>query len=208
MIGNSNNLPRLQKHFKKMFAGVHSLIISEEDQSLIIGVQSKEGEQVLFFQTISIKQYPNINDWLTRVEKEISLTLAKLLAQSIPELIQIQKEFHNTNDFVQWLDKYQAQLVVLAFQVSWSENVEKLLTQESRIDLYPALKQIESTLGILADLVLADQPTVRRRKLEHLVGSKILEKSIDKNQQVFFLIFSNRLLRLLNMFINVMSLEH
>ena len=169
MIGNSNNLLRLQKHFKKMFAGVHALIINEEDPTLIEGVQSKEGEQVKFFNQISIKQHPNINDWLTRVEKEISLTLAKLLAQSIPQLLTIQSNLSNTQAFIEWLDQYQAQLVVLAFQVSWSENMERLLSLEKNVDLQPALRQIESTLGILADLVLADQPTVRRRKLEHLV---------------------------------------
>ena len=107
MIGNSNNLVRLQKHFKKMFAGVHSLLINEEDPNVIEGVQSKEGEQVKFFTTISIKQHPNINDWLTRVEKEISLTLAKLLAQSIPELLTIQNNLSDTSAFVNWLDQYQ-----------------------------------------------------------------------------------------------------
>ena len=53
--------------------------------------------------------------------------------------------------------------------MSWSENIERLLNQKNNNDLQPALKQIESTLSLLADLVLADQPTVRRRKLEHLV---------------------------------------
>lgn len=67
--------------------------------------------------------------------------------------------------------------MVLAFQVSWSENIERLLNISKNVDLYPALQQIESTLGILADLVLADQPTVRRRKLEHLVGRKITNLS-------------------------------
>jgi dynein heavy chain 1 len=107
MIGNSNNLIRLQKHFKKMFAGVHTLMINEVDSTLIEGIQSKEGEQVKFFNQISIKQYPNINDWLTRVEKEISLTLAKLLAQSIPQLITIQNNLHDTQAFINWLDQYQ-----------------------------------------------------------------------------------------------------
>ena len=107
MIGNSNNLVRLQKHFKKMFAGVHSLLINDEDPNVIEGVQSKEGEEVKFFNSISIKQHPNINDWLTRVEKEISLTLAKLLAQSIPQLLTIQSNLTDTTAFVSWLDQYQ-----------------------------------------------------------------------------------------------------
>jgi dynein heavy chain 1, cytosolic len=68
---------------------------------------------------------------------------------------------------------FKAQLIVLAFQVSWSENIERILEQKTKStnndSLAQALEQIESTLGILANMVLADQPTVRRRKLEHLV---------------------------------------
>ena len=107
MIGNSNNLLRLQKHFKKMFAGVHSVIINENDQTLIDSVQSKEGEQVQFFNSISTKQYPKINDWLTRIEKEISLTLATLLAQAITKLITIQRNLNDKQAFLNWLDQYQ-----------------------------------------------------------------------------------------------------
>lgn len=46
IIGNSQNLPRLQKHFKKMFAGVNSIILNEEN-TIVMGIMSKEGEQVL-----------------------------------------------------------------------------------------------------------------------------------------------------------------
>ena len=45
IIGNSKNVPRLQKHFKKMFAGVHSVILSE-DHTQVLGISAKEGEQV------------------------------------------------------------------------------------------------------------------------------------------------------------------
>jgi dynein heavy chain 1 len=171
IIGNSKNIGRLQKHFKKMFAGVHTLLMNE-DNTIVNGVVSKEGEEVHFYNHISIMD-TSINEWLTKVEKEISLTLAKLLSRAIPELIKIQENLEDTSAFVKWLDQYQAQLVVLAFQVSWSENIERTLEQKSKTnnnDLLPnSLQRIESTLGILANMVLADQPTVRRRKLEHLI---------------------------------------
>ena len=48
IIGNSKNVSRLQKHFKKMFAGVTSIILDEE-KGLITGICSKEGEEVTFF---------------------------------------------------------------------------------------------------------------------------------------------------------------
>lgn len=45
IIGNSKNIARLQKHFKKMFAGVASIILNE-DNTVIRGIASREGEEV------------------------------------------------------------------------------------------------------------------------------------------------------------------
>ena len=49
IIGNSKNIGRLQKHFKKMFAGVASILLNE-DSTIVKGLSSKEGEEVLFIQ--------------------------------------------------------------------------------------------------------------------------------------------------------------
>ena len=46
IIGNSKNVARLQKHFKKMFAGVASVILNEENTQ-VLGVMSREGEEVI-----------------------------------------------------------------------------------------------------------------------------------------------------------------
>ena len=45
IIGNSKNIPRLQKHFKKMFAGIAAILLNDENTE-IRGVASKEGEEV------------------------------------------------------------------------------------------------------------------------------------------------------------------
>ena len=44
IIGNSKNIGRLQKHFKKMFAGVASILLNE-DSTIVKGLSSKEGEE-------------------------------------------------------------------------------------------------------------------------------------------------------------------
>jgi dynein heavy chain 1, cytosolic len=49
IIGNAQNIARLQKHFKKMFAGVNSLVIDAETSKLIVGIESREGEKVRIF---------------------------------------------------------------------------------------------------------------------------------------------------------------
>lgn len=45
IIGNSKNVARLQKHFKKMFAGVSAILLNE-DNTVITGIASREGEEV------------------------------------------------------------------------------------------------------------------------------------------------------------------
>ena len=45
IIGNSKNVPKLQKHFKKMFAGISSVVLSE-DETKVLGICSREGEIV------------------------------------------------------------------------------------------------------------------------------------------------------------------
>lgn len=45
IIGNSKNVARLQKHFKKMFAGVSSIKLNE-DNTIITGIASREAEEV------------------------------------------------------------------------------------------------------------------------------------------------------------------
>lgn len=85
IIGNSKNVPRLQKHFKKMFAGVNSIKLNE-DNTEVLGLCSKEGEEVTLVKPISIKDNPIINDWLTMLEREMRFSLATYLGHAIQEL--------------------------------------------------------------------------------------------------------------------------
>uniref|UniRef100_A0A8C4QIF7 AAA+ ATPase domain-containing protein n=1 Tax=Eptatretus burgeri TaxID=7764 RepID=A0A8C4QIF7_EPTBU len=184
IIGNSKNVAKLQKHFKKMFAGVASIILNE-DSSLVLGVASREGEEVMFKVPVSIVDHPKINEWLTLVEKEIRMTLARLLAESISDT----QAFGDTMDmssYLQWIDKYQAQLVVLSAQIIWSEKVERVLssggtkTGASGSPLTRVLTHVEASLTVLADSVLTDQPPLRRQKLEHLITELVHQRDVTR----------------------------
>ena len=129
---------------------------------------------------VSIADNPKINQWLTLVEKEMRLNLATLLAQAVDDIAQFNKTQIESEAYLQWVDRYQAQLVVLASQIAWSSAVDAALqsmqnqpSSTASPDLSPmqnVLKVVEGTLNVLADSVLQEQPPVRRKKLEHLVG--------------------------------------
>ncbi|PAA89834.1 hypothetical protein BOX15_Mlig025375g2 [Macrostomum lignano] len=189
IIGNSKNVHRLQKHFKKMFAGVHTLKLDEE-ATTVFGLCSKEGEEVPFVTPVSIKDNPRINDWLTMVEKEMRVTLAKLLAKATLGLKDVTASSENRDEkFMEWADTYQAQLVILAAQVIWSESVEAALASIDKVgakgdpDMAPledVLKSVEGTLNLLADSVLKEQPPVRRKKLEQLIIEYVHQRDVTR----------------------------
>ncbi|THD25348.1 Dynein heavy chain 1 cytosolic [Fasciola hepatica] len=199
IIGNSKNVPRLQKHFKKMFAGVHAIKLNE-DSTEVLGLCSKEGEEVLFTKPVSVKDNPVINDWLTLLEREMRVSLATYLGRAIQELQQTGVLYGSNTEklksagdlgktgFIAWVDKFQAQLVVLAAQVIWSEAVDAALTAmdgkpatEGDSPLHKCLKSVEGMLTVLADSVLYEQPPVRRRKLEHLIIEHVHQRDVIRN---------------------------
>ncbi|XP_064623935.1 cytoplasmic dynein 1 heavy chain 1-like isoform X3 [Lineus longissimus] len=187
IIGNSKNVGRLQKHFKKMFAGVATIKLNEE-QTIVLGICSKEGEEVDFHTPVDLKVHPKINEWLTMVEKEMRVTLARLLASAVQGVNEfLQGATIDAEKYLLWVDKYQAQLVVLASQISWSEMVEAALQQiiasKTPDDLAPleaVLTSVENTLNVLADSVLHEQPPVRRKKLEHLITELVHQRDVSR----------------------------
>ncbi|KAJ8935144.1 hypothetical protein NQ314_012962 [Rhamnusium bicolor] len=179
IIGNSKNIARLQKHFKKMFAGVASILLNE-DNTVITGIASREGEEVVFGNPVSTVEHPKINEWLTLVEKEMRVTLASNLTQAVQDIKQF-KDGIDPKLYMEWVDKYQAQIVVLAAQIFWSEDVEaalvKMNSEPLKEPLEKVLQQVENTLNVLADSVLQEQPQLRRKKLEHLINEFVHKKN-------------------------------
>ena len=112
IIGNSKNVARLQKHFKKMFAGIASVTLEEGQDGKggkIVGMTSREGEEVrqilharmfhlisirgvslvlkvLFEEPVSLANNPRINEWLTAVETSMKSTLVKHLNGAVAEV--------------------------------------------------------------------------------------------------------------------------
>ncbi|CAL4067976.1 unnamed protein product, partial [Meganyctiphanes norvegica] len=91
---------------------------------------------------------------------------------------------NESEKFMEFCDKYQTQLIILSAQISWSEQVEHSLNVASSGDLSlleQTLKSVETTLNMLADSVLQEQPPLRRKKLEHLINEYVHKKTVTTN---------------------------
>ncbi|KAH9922687.1 dynein heavy chain [Amylocystis lapponica] len=177
IIGNSKEILRIMKHLKKMFAGI-STIMLDDDLTQILGMASREGEEVQFKSPILLKDFPKINDWLSKLEAEMRDSLALLLCDAVTEL----QTFYGTglslpqDQFMAWMEKYPAQLVTLAVQVAWTASVETAL--ESSQTLEGPLDTVRQGLDLLADVVLTELIPVTRRKCEHLITELVHQRDV------------------------------
>lgn len=114
------------------------------------------------------------------------ITLASCLANAVKDIKQFKDGPINAEDYMKWCDRYQAQIVVLAAQILWSEDVEEALVQinnsgdRNMKPLEHVLNQVEATLTILADSVLQEQPPLRRKKLEHLINEFVHKRTVTR----------------------------
>ncbi|KAJ5705740.1 hypothetical protein N7536_001429 [Penicillium majusculum] len=167
IIGNSNDIFRVAKHFKKMFAGMSGLVM--DDDNNIVAFTSKEGEEVRLKKEVNLLKTPRINDWLTALETSMKLTLAELLGEAVEQFGVL---YHSSDvdrtAFNDFLSNYPAQIVVLASQVTWTNAVQQSL-EEGGATL-PALHGSEvRILELLAATVLGELDPITRKKCEHMI---------------------------------------
>ncbi|KAI5309126.1 hypothetical protein KEM55_003999, partial [Ascosphaera atra] len=167
MIGNSNDVLRVAKHFKKMFAGLSGLVLDEDGN--ITGISSKEGEEVMLKREVSVIKNPRINDWLAALEDSMKVTLAELVGEAIEQFGPLYHAAEvDVDAFKDHLEKYPAQIVVLASQAVWTTAVHNAL-EAGGGDLQKLLDAQIRLLDLLAVTVLGDLDPIMRKKCEHMI---------------------------------------
>ena len=89
-----------------MFAGIAAVLL-DESGTVIHGIASKEGEEVVFDKAVSTVEFPRINEWLTEVERQMRLTLANNLAKAVQDAKSFGDGQVECDPFVKWVDSYQ-----------------------------------------------------------------------------------------------------
>ncbi|KAJ5199992.1 Dynein heavy chain domain-2 [Penicillium cf. griseofulvum] len=167
IIGNSNDIFRVAKHFKKMFAGMSGLVM--DDDNNIVAFTSKEGEEVRLKKEVNLLKTPRINDWLSALETSMKLTLAELLGEAVEQFGVL---YHSSDvdrtAFNDYLSNYPAQIVVLASQVTWTNAVQQSL-EEGGASLSSLHGSEVRILELLAATVLGELDPITRKKCEHMI---------------------------------------
>ncbi|KAH6598857.1 hypothetical protein BASA50_003364 [Batrachochytrium salamandrivorans] len=181
ILGNSRDIARFQPHFKKMFAGIHSVVLSE-DPVQVQGVCSKEGETVMFKQPITITSSTRVHEWLTLVEAECSRSLSIYVGESCDDAT---AGYLSTtilpSMLTSWLDAYPLQVVLLTAQIKWTQSVEEALAAPALDSkLSTMLAAVEQCISMVAELVLSDLSLMRRKKCEGLITELVHQRDVTR----------------------------
>lgn len=209
IIGSGSAPEKIQKHLRKMFAGIHSLIFDDKNdkETQVLGMISKEGERVIFENSIALVKNTAAEDWLRRIESEMKETLAMQVEHAIPELEHIYDSAVSLDSdnpagelvnlktvFIEWIERYSSQIVVVSSQVVWTSMTERLFDPAHPYqadpnmyakfsgprNIHDVLNIIDIMLEMLVDFVVETggncTKRVTHKKIEHLITELVHQR--------------------------------
>ncbi|CAL8361611.1 unnamed protein product [Merluccius merluccius] len=118
ILGQATNPTVIQSHLKKLFAGIHSVQFDEQCQH-IVAMCSLEGELVPLRNLVRISN--NVEVWLSELSAEMKETLKQLLLECIAAGQRGEVD----------PARYPSQILCLAEQIQFTEDVERALREQS-----------------------------------------------------------------------------
>ena len=190
IIGNAKDPVKVLRHMPKMFAGITSLQLSD-DFKTILGMASREGEQVAFKDKINASECKTIHDWLRRVEINMRIALASQLEVAVAAARKVSgMKSADIKGIGAWVEPGAAQAVLLSSQVDWSTKVHKALVKVGNADkpaktacnelLTPILSQIQSFLKTMAERILLPMSADQRKKYEQLITELVHQRDVTR----------------------------
>mmetsp|Transcript_41826 Transcript_41826/g.82044 ORF Transcript_41826/g.82044 Transcript_41826/m.82044 type:complete len:4055 (+) Transcript_41826:307-12471(+) len=130
ILGQAQNPAVIQNHLKKLFAGIQSVVFSE-DQKQIVAMVSSAKESVQLVQPVTITD--SVEDWLEELSVLMADTLADLTVKAVRQDL----------DFA----KFPSQVICLASMITFTKRVEDCLGGSG--SLQSVVQDLEGQLGQL-----------------------------------------------------------
>lgn len=162
-----------------MFAGI-SFILNEEEGNLLLGMRSKEGEEVNFPENIKISDSKRIDQWLKLLENQMKVSMATDLQIAAKEISGVEdlSTPESFEPFKKALVEHSSQASMLSSQIDWTLRSEQLLDKGQIVT--PVVERVESILSNLAEEVLGDIEKSIRKKYEQLITECVHQRDVAR----------------------------
>lgn len=172
----SPGLAKFQSHIKKLFSGISSLSLAEDGKT-ITGFCSVEGELIKILQPIDSSRMLKADMLLSYLEKQMKSTLSHETVRAYNEIHKMFTKDMTYQNFSEWLDRYSAQVLLLASRINSTTCIERSLTSSTH-SLSEQLRIVEKILSFLAEAVLSDMCPLKRKKHENAITEFIHQRDV------------------------------
>ncbi|XP_029374274.1 cytoplasmic dynein 2 heavy chain 1 isoform X3 [Echeneis naucrates] len=170
ILGQATNPTVIQSHLKKLFAGIHSVAFDEQCQN-IVAMCSLEGEIVPLRKPVRISSL--VETWLSDLSVEMKETLNHLLYECVSAGKKGEVD----------PSRYPSQILCLAEQIQFTEDVERALKEQNlqqlELELNAKLEHY-TTVDTSSDDQRSTESSVLQLKLKALILDIIHNISVVK----------------------------
>jgi dynein heavy chain 1 len=173
LLGNSNDIIRLQQYLRKMFSGIAFLKMSAD--SAVAATLSPEGEVMQFESDLAVPSGRSVSLWLEDLKSVVSCTLrTKEFSASHASISSIYRNDLLSSDVAErvalWMNSYVCQALITSLQVAWTNITSLSIDSSSSSSLQTALNQISSILSTISHISLRPAlDSITRKKCEHCI---------------------------------------
>lgn len=177
LIGNPLDILVINKHIKKLYAGI-MMVTYDERTMLITSVISSEGEVVELSNPVSLAQNCELLSWLCSLD----ISLKNALMNQVNCLYKLIKESDfsiDTATLTQLVNNYSDDAFFIAFQLFWTLEIESNIL---RGEYDHSASKVANFLNCLITITKEDLTPLLRLKVENLIIETI--HKIDVIQQL------------------------
>lgn len=174
LLGNSNDILRLQQYLRKMFAGISFLKLNAD--SGVVATLSPEGEVMPLECHLAAPSGRSVSLWLDDFKASVTRTLrAKEFSASLSAVLKIYRRDSSvsvdaTEQIAQWMDASVCQALIVSMQVAWTTTTTECIGSATFSSIQSALNLITGMLSIISNMAVRpvlDQ--ISRKKCEHCI---------------------------------------
>ncbi|OHT14597.1 Dynein heavy chain family protein [Tritrichomonas foetus] len=167
ILSHTKDFDKIQDSMQKLFEYVSSINVTEDLE--ITHMNDAEGESVKFFSDVD-GDTPEIEDWLNAFEEEMRVSLKEYVSDSLVDYSKRKKE--------QWISRFPAQVILIANQILWTQQVTTALNQGKQRNLEILKRKYIEQLEELTSIIRKPISKLMRQVVSCLLINEVHNRDI------------------------------
>ncbi|KAI5541278.1 dynein heavy chain family protein family [Trichomonas vaginalis G3] len=172
IIGKSSQINEIQKHFSKMFEGLHQV---KTENKQITQISCNEGETVDLLTPVSIENA--VYKMLLDLENEMKISLSSQLFNSLQIFKDIWKNNMNIENLKSFIESNPAQIVLLCFCIVTTMITEEKIQQNENKSI---AEEIIKFISLLSQLVFTDLSNIARHTVQQIITEAVHQRNLSR----------------------------